>query len=227
MLEDHQLSPPEILKRFDFLNIETPAAREWARRYLLKQKKIQIPEHSPHMDSIKFELLNHIRAHHLSDSDIKNLSRTMGNAWRVMLHRKAKDIGTLSVSMPKAVLRELDEMCRWQKKAEILTLLINGGYEQFLESKKTSKAKKAEEKQPSLIPFDLKIYEHQLKSLLGKADDTEEFRKLQAQNEDLKNSIATLYDLIYSANERGQSIDDSFLIEATKVYYSAFSKTKN
>lgn len=224
MLKDHQLSPPDILKRFDFLNVDTPAAREWVRRYLLKQKQIQITECSPSMENIKLVLLNHIQAHHLSASDIKNLSRAMGNAWRVMLHRKEKKIGTLSVSMPKAVLNQLDEMCRGQKKAEILTLLINGGYEKFLASKQELKAKKAEKNLIKQMALEHKKLELRLKRPPTTEKDSQAIQELQVQNDDLKHCITTLYDLIYLANERDQYIDTQKLIEATKLYYSAFSK---
>ncbi|TVK95888.1 hypothetical protein AYJ01_03930 [Shewanella algae] len=224
MLKDHQLSPPDILKRFDFLNVDTPAAREWVRRYLLKQKQIQITEYSPSMENIKLVLSNHIQAHHLSASDIKNLSRAMGNAWRVMRHRKEKKIGTLSVSMPKAVLNQLDEMCRGQKKAEILTLLINGGYEKFLASKQELKAKKAEKNLIKQMALEHKKLELRLKRPPTTEKDSQAIQELQVQNDDLTHCIATLYDLIYLANERDQYIDTQKLIEATKLYYSAFSK---
>ncbi|GAB1061673.1 MAG: hypothetical protein SAqBPW_37910 [Shewanella algae] len=148
----------------------------------------------------------------------------MGNAWRVMRHRKEKKIGTLSVSMPKAVLNQLDEMCRGQKKAEILTLLINGGYEKFLASKQELKAKKAEKNLIKQMALEHKKLELRLKRPPTTEKDSQAIQELQVQNDDLTHCIATLYDLIYLANERDQYIDTQKLIEATKLYYSAFSK---
>lgn len=241
MENNYQLSPPEILKRFDFLNGEEPPERKWVECYL-NHKHIPVPRNPPNMQSLKFALLQHIQTNALSNSEIKNLAQAMSSAWRVRKSRLKKNAGTLSLTLDNSVLKRFKQMCNGEKKAEILTLLINGGYEEFLASEQALKFKKEEESRiKQELKFKIKEEESQIKQmaiadkkldlLLKKpptaVKDSQAIQELQAKNDDLKQRIATLYDLIYSANERGKPIDDALLIEATKVYYSAFLKTNN
>lgn len=218
----HQL--PELIKLFDFLDLETPNARDWVRGYLTR-KAILLSEPTPNMQSLKVALASHFMARFTDIDVIKNFSKTMGSAWRVMKHRKEKGIGNLSVSLDKAVLTQLKTMCKGKKKAKIVSLLIEDGYKAFLESDREIKKKLADNRRIK----NSELNKIRLLDLQGKINPKESvaYKNLQAKNDDLRHCIATLYDLIYSANERGNSIDDALLIEATKVYYSVFSETNN
>ncbi|HEW9976537.1 hypothetical protein [Shewanella algae] len=94
----------------------------------------------------------------------------------------------------------------------------------FLTSKQELKAKKAEKNLIKQMALEHKKLELRLKRSPTIEKDSQAIQELQVQNDDLKHCIATLYDLIYLANERDQYIDTQKLIEATKLYYSAFSK---
>uniref|UniRef100_UPI0034D62328 hypothetical protein n=1 Tax=Shewanella algae TaxID=38313 RepID=UPI0034D62328 len=117
------------------------------------------------------------------------------------------------------------EMCHEQKKTEIISLLISGGYSEFLEKKQALKFKLAEERRILKLSNDRMELEKLLrKNLSPVVDESETIRMLKVQNDKLKHDLATLYDLLFSANEYGNPIDDKYLLQATKIYYSAFSK---
>ncbi|GAB1057487.1 MAG: hypothetical protein WAqMacA_38570 [Shewanella algae] len=176
------------------------------------------------MEDIKQYLADVMFRYPMNNAESRQFARTMSNAWRVRKSRQKKNAGTLSLTLDNSVLRQLKQMCNGETKAEILTKLINGGYEAFLASKQAQEAKKAEEQQILQMSLEHKKLDALIKRTSATAGDSQAIREFQAQNDDLRQCIAKLYDLIYSANERGQSIDDALLIEATKVYYSAFSK---
>ncbi|WP_345843150.1 hypothetical protein [Shewanella algae] len=239
MQDTNRRSSSDAQKCFDFLNSETPASIHWVREYL-SGKLIGLPNNGFNMtmEDIKQYLADVMFRYPMNNSESREFARTMSNAWRVRKSRQKKNAGTLSLTLDNSVLRQLKQMCNGETKAEILTKLINGGYEAFLASKQAQKAnkqaqkankqaqeaKKAEEQQILQMSLENKKLDAVIKRTSATAGDSQAIREFQAQNDDLRQCIAKLYDLIYSANERGQSIDDALLIEATKVYYSAFSK---
>ncbi|GAB1121302.1 MAG: hypothetical protein WAqPseu_40910 [Shewanella algae] len=225
MQDTNRRSSSDAQKCFDFLNSETPASIHWVREYL-SGKLIGLPNNGFNMtmEDIKQYLADVMFRYPMNNAESRQFARTMSNAWRVRKSRQKKNAGTLSLTLDNSVLRQLKQMCNGETKAEILTKLINGGYEAFLASKQAQEAKKAEEQQILQMSLEHKKLDALIKRTSATAGDSQAIREFQAQNDDLRQCIAKLYDLIYSANERGQSIDDALLIEATKVYYSAFSK---
>lgn len=220
----NQLSPPDIIKLFDFLDSETPAAVQWAREYLTN-KGVWLPPEVQSTGNIKVFLATNIPSLSKSKSELKAIARTMSSAWRVRKHRQNKNIGTLSLSLDKAVLAQLNKMCHGQKKAEIISLLIYGGYEEFLKYKTADKAKLEEQKRIREMAQERKKFDKLLKKNQTQAvEELETIKALQTQNDQLKRDLATLYDLIFSANEQGSTIDDQNLLQATKLYYNAFNK---
>ncbi|WP_338591215.1 hypothetical protein VXM60_01705 [Shewanella khirikhana] len=235
MQDTNRRSSSDAQKCFDFLNSETPASIDWVRRYL-SGKLIVLPNNGFNMtmEDIKQYLADVMFRYPMNNAESRQFARTMSSAWRVRKSRQKKNAGTLSLTLDNSVLRQLKQMCNGETKAEILTKLINGGYEAFLASKQAQKAnkqaqeaKKAEEQQILQMSLKHKKLDALIKRTSATAGDSQAIREFQAQNDDLRQCIAKLYDLIYSANERGQSIDDALLIKATKVCYSAFSETNN
>lgn len=224
LMNNKSLSYPEIIKLFEFLDSETPAALEWTMRYLLR-RTILISVPIDNMQAIKTVLAKSLVHSNFSTSDIKNFARTMNNAWRVRKHRQKKDVGTLSLSLNKVVLTQLNEMCHEQKKTEVISMLISGGYSEFLEKKQALKFKLAEERRVLKLANNRMELEKLLrKNLSPVVDESESIRMLKVQNNKLKNNLARLYDLLFSANEHGNPIDDKCLLQATKIYHTATSK---
>lgn len=224
LMNNKSLSDSEIIKLFEFLDSETPAALEWTMRYLLRRVTL-IPAPIDNMQAIKTVLAKSLVHSNFSTSDINNFARTMNNAWRVRKHRQKKDVGTLSLNLNKIILTQLNEMCHEQKKTEVISMLISGGYSEFLEKKQALKFKLAEERRILKMANDkIKAEKFFKKKLSPAVDESETIKMLKVQNKKLKNDLATLYDLLFSANEHGNPIDDKCLLQATKIYHTATSK---
>ena len=224
MFNNDQFSPPDIFKLFDFLDVETPAAVQWVHSYLAN-KGIWLPVEVQSIENIKNFLAKNILSFNKSNSELEMIARTMSSAWRIRKHRQKKNIGTLSLSLDKEVLNKFKEMCHKQKKTKVMSELINGGYGEFLKSKAAEKAelnkqKRIQEMARENMRFNLLLQKKPTQSI----EELKAIKTLQTQNEQLKQNLATLYDLIYSANEQGSTIDDQYLLQATKLYYNTFNK---
>lgn len=225
MSTNEPISPPEFSKLFDFLDSETIAARSWLIRYLKKQGVFLNPD-LPNIESVRVELANAFSQQRRAPADVRLFARNMRNAWRVRKHRLNKDVTTLSVSLDKQVSNQLTQMCKGQNKTEIITRLITNNYPYFLDAQKAEKEKVAEEKQALQMEKERRLRANQLQKHLPivKTAAEQQVEPMLEVVEDLKKSIAKLYDMIFLANQEKLEIDDAMLIEATKVYYSVFSK---
>lgn len=219
---DHaKLSPAEIIDLFAFLDSETPAAQNWMGNYLTN-KGILIPMKIYGTQNLKLQLANIFLSTKKSSSDIKLFARKMGNAWRVKNHRQNKNIVSLSVSLDRSVTTQLSKMSKGKKKSEVVTQLIENNYHEFLLSNERLKTKKIEAKGIRKIE-ERNLESHALLNRVTSSTSAELSQLLASQkqkNEDLREGIAKLYDLIFSANDQGLTIDDQTLVQATKIYYS-------
>lgn len=137
------ITPPELIKLFDFLDSETPATREWVTDYFIKQglhfNLTATPYATLSMQVSQFSAATY-------QGDIKVFAKKMRNAWGVKKFRERKDIVTLSVILDKETADRLALMSKGSTKAEILAILIHDNYQVFLESKREQKAKLVDEK---------------------------------------------------------------------------------
>ncbi|MFB2754782.1 hypothetical protein ACE02G_14170 [Shewanella xiamenensis] len=224
MSTNEPISPPEFSKLFDFLDSETIAARSWLMRYLKKQGVFLNPD-LPNIESVKVELANAFSQQRRAPADVRLFARNMRNAWRVRKHRLNKDVTTLSISLDKQVSNQLTQMCKGHNKTEIITRLITHNYPYFLDAQKAEKEKLAEEKQALQMEKERRLRANELqKHLLEIPLSERQLESTTLEVDELKVSIAKLYDILFVANELKQKIDDAMLLEATKVYYSVFSK---
>lgn len=216
-----QLSLPEIINLFAFLDSETPAAQNWMENYLTN-KGILIPMKIYGTQNLKLQLANIFLSTKKSSSDIKLFARKMGNAWRVKNHRQNKNIVSLSVSLDRSVTTQLSKMSKGKKKSEVVTQLIENNYHEFLLSNERLKNKNIEAKRIRKIE-ERNLESHALLNRETSSNSAELSQLLASQkqkNEELREGIAKLYDLIFSANEQDLTIDDQTLAQATKIYYS-------
>lgn len=224
MSTNEPISPPEFSKLFDFLDSETIAARSWLMRYLKKQGVFLNPD-LPNIESVKVELANAFSQQRRAPADVRLFARNMRNAWRVRKHRLNKDVTTLSISLDKQVSNQLTQMCKGHNKTEIITRLITHNYPYFLDAQKAEKEKLAEEKKAMQMEKERRLRANELqKHLLEIPLSERQLESTTLEVDELKVSIAKLYDILFVANELKQKIDDAMLLEATKVYYSVFSK---
>lgn len=224
MQDNRPLPPPDIVKLFDFLKSDTPAERKLVEGYL-SRKGIALAPNLPNAQSVKFWLANYFLGNRISTSDIKLFAKRMGTAWRAKKHRKNKNLVTLSISLSRDVSNQLTQMCKGHNKTDIVTLLITNNYSNFLTEQKAIKEKLAEEKRVRAIEVERAKHEKLPKSSTQPAEQPEQQNTPSlAQIDELRSGVAKLYEIIFMANEEGQTIDDQKLIEATKLYYSAFSR---
>ena len=224
MSTNEPISPPEFSKLFDFLDSETIAARSWLMRYLKKQGVFLNPD-LPNIESVKVELANAFSQQRRAPADVRLFARNMRNAWRVRKHRLNKDVTTLSISLDKQVSNQLTQMCKGHNKTEIITRLITHNYPYFLDAQKAEKEKLAEEKKAMQMEKERRLRANELqKHLLEIPLSERQLESTTLEVDELKVSIANLYDILFFANDLNQKIDDAMLLEATKVYYSVFSK---
>jgi len=225
MSTNEPISPPEFSKLYDFLDSETIAARSWLMRYLKKQGVFLNPD-LPNIESVKVELANAFSQQRRAPADVRLFARNMRNAWRVRKHRLNKDVTSLSISLDKNVANQLTQMCKGHNKTVIISHLITHNYQFFLASKEAEKEKLAAEKMSLKMEKERRDRVNSLQKHLPivRTPAEQQVEPMLEVVEDLKMNIAKLYDMVFLANQEKLKIDDAMLIEATKVYYSVFSK---
>ncbi|CAM5193856.1 hypothetical protein [Alishewanella longhuensis] len=139
--EDHQ----KIIKLFEFLDSETPAAKAWIRNYLVR-KGLNSPQETWAAQSSQLYAVDQIISCLSNFSEIKLVANQMSNAWRGRKHRQNKNLVNLSVGLDKAVSIKLSEMSKGLTQAEIITQLIEGNYPTFLADKREQERIRADEK---------------------------------------------------------------------------------
>lgn len=210
----HILNIERTISLFSFLESETIATRKWVINYLRKQG-ISFPE-SP--GNIRLALADLLPSIGLTESDIKLLANKMSAAWRQNKRRQNKDVEPLSVDLDKKVSKRLSEMSKGHTKAEVVTMLIENTYPNFFVNKIKLKNEEKEIR-------DIKRQNAALKVKLNEKTDATLSPQLDLRdNIELKDNIAKLYDLIFSANKEAKKVDDKLLLEATKIYYASFNK---
>jgi hypothetical protein len=214
-----QIPYPELVKLFDFLDSDTPSSKIWVQRYLTKHG-IGLSLHT-YQVPLKQYATEQVRQLGLTHTDIKLFAQRMGNAWRTRKHRQKKDVVSLSVSIEKSVADHLSIMSKGRKKADVVSMLIQNNFQAFLVEENLRKDKRAEEKRILKMQCSHAFHE---KLLNRPPTETTQVVSQAIQAEEFKEAIAQLYDIIFSANERCEAIDDQTLIQATKIYYAAFNK---
>lgn len=215
----------EAMKLFDFFDSATPTTTNWIFDYLIKQG---IPSSTPitGSQSHKQWLAELLISLGQTEDKIRLFANKMRNAWRVRNYRQKNNIVSLSVSLDRSVTTQLSQMSKGKKKADVVTQLIEDNYREFLLSNERIKTKKNEAKEIR------KMAQNNLeaKSLLNMNTpcDAANFSQLLAsqkqKNEELREGMAKLYDIIFLAHGQNQKVDDQLLLQATKIYYRAFDK---
>ncbi|MDR6963303.1 hypothetical protein [Shewanella putrefaciens] len=224
MLNNEPMSYPDIIKLFNFLDSETIAAKDWIKLYSAKQG-VFLELNPANIESVKVNLVQIFTSQGRTQADIELFARKMGNAWRMKKHRKSKGVVSLSISLDKTIAAKLAQMCSEQTQAEVITQLVTGNYEEFLTQKNELKAKLAEEKiilKAKQVSAKFEKMENKL--AISAQQPTSPSDNEPAQTEELRNGIASLFDLIFTAHEQGSKIDEQLLLKATKIYYGAFAK---
>lgn len=224
MSKNGTITPPDFFKLFDFLISETETERIWMTNYISK-KGIPTPDVFLSTDSLKQHLYGFFFANQTVEAKIKLTAAEMRNAWRVRKHRQSKGMVSLSISLDKTIAAKLAQMCSEQTQAEVVTQLVTGNYEEFLTQKNELKAKLAEEKiilKAKQVSAKFEKIENKL--AISAQQPTSPSDNEPAQTEELRNGIASLFDLIFAAHEQGSKIDEQLLLKATKIYYRAFAK---
>ncbi|MGI2259398.1 hypothetical protein [Shewanella sp. GXUN23E] len=224
MSNSKPLSPPDIIKLFDFFDSDTPKALGWSHRYLAG-KGIQLSNPAISSQQVKIELATYLSARTVQPGEIKQLARAMGDAWRVRKHRQSKGISTVSLSLAKATADKLTSMSKGTTKSETISMLIEGGYSDFLRHQAALQKHKEEQKQIAKIKRQRdNIDKLRLMTASKSEDRSDEISQLIALNEELKIQMAELYDLIFNSNEQDRAIDEKTLLRATKLYFACFNK---
>lgn len=220
MSKNGTITPPDFFKLFDFLISETETERIWMTNYISK-KGIPTPDVFASTDNLKVHLLRFFTQNATGAANIRLTAAEMRNAWRVRKHRQSKGVVSLSISLDKTIAAKLAQMCKNQTQAEVVTQLITGNYEELNELK----AKLAEEK--------IIMNARQVSAKFEKMENNLTISAQQltppsdndlAQTEELRNGIASLYDLIFTTHEQGGKVDDKLLLQATKIYYDTFAR---
>lgn len=224
MLKNEPLPYPDIIKLFNFLDSETIAARNWIKLYLAKQGVFLEPNPA-NIESVRVNLVQIFTSQGRTQADIELFARKMGNAWRVKKHRQSKGRVSVSLTLDNSVAAHLSQMSKGKTKTDVITRLIQGNYQEFLTQENIQKAKLAEKKNILQMQRESNKFEKRFsKPSVPTQQPSLQLELLQAKADDLRSGIAKLYDLIFSAHEQGQTIEDQFLLEATKIYYAAFNK---
>ncbi|MGL4579681.1 MAG: hypothetical protein ACRCVP_12400 [Shewanella xiamenensis] len=220
MSKNGTITPPDFFKLFDFLISETETERIWMTNYISK-KGIPTPDVFTSTDDLKVDLLRFFTQNATGAANIRLTAAEMRNAWRVRKHRQSKGVVSLSISLDKTIAAKLAQMCKNQTQAEVVTQLITGNYEEL----NKLKAKLAEEK--------IIMKARQVSAKFEKMENNLTISAQQltppsdndlAQTEELRNGIASLYDLIFTTHEQGGKVDDKLLLQATKIYYDTFAR---
>lgn len=220
MSKNGTITPPDFFKLFDFLISETETERIWMTNYISK-KGIPTPDVFTSTDDLKVHLLRFFTQNATGAANIRLIAAEMRNAWRVRKHRQSKGVVSLSISLDKTITAKLAQMCKNQTQAEVVTQLITGNYEEL----NKLKAKLAEEK--------IIMKARQVSAKFEKMENNLTISAQQltppsdndlAQTEELRNGIASLYDLIFTTHEQSGKVDDKLLLQATKIYYDTFSR---
>lgn len=142
-----------------------------------------------------------------SDAEIKLFAIKLKDAWRIRTYRQKKSVVTLSVSLNKDVSDKLTRMSKNNHKANIVTLLINENYRDFLEKELQVKAMLEEKKRLS------EQNKLQKKSIPGP----------KIKSADLVATLEHFYQIILETYNKNASISqDDF--ESAKM---AYDKTKS
>lgn len=214
-----QIPYPELVKLFDFLDSDTPATINWVQRYLTKHG-ISI-SHYTYQGAVKQYIAEQFIPLQPTHADITLFAQRMGNAWRIRKHRQKKDVVSLSVSLDKSVANKLSQMSKEQKKADVVSMLIKENFQEFVAEKNRQKAKRTEEKRTLTMQPDQASL---MQPLNQPPSETTQVLNQSNRAEEFREAMIHLYDIIFCANEKGEPIDDQTLIQATKIYYTAFNK---
>lgn len=209
------ISNPELVNLFDFLDSDTPSTVTWVMNYLIKKHFVSLPQIHPHQ-AVSTQVANFVIGTY--PGDIKEFARKMSNTYRVRKHRSNSDAKILSVRLDKVTSSKLAQMSKGRKKSDIVTQLIENNYQEFLASENERRAQLAEAKKQKELQKQQTQLSKSIKVQLQVNNQNE------CINEELRNGIAALYDIIFRANENGEKISEQILLEATKIYYAAFAK---
>ncbi|MBU1309123.1 MAG: hypothetical protein KKE30_06280 [Gammaproteobacteria bacterium] len=208
-----QITPPELIKLFDFLDSETPATREWVTAYFIKQglhfNLPATPYATLSMQASQFSAA-------AFQGEVKGFAQKMRSAFRVRKHRE--DMVTLSISLDKATADKLSQMSKGRNKTKVVTQLIDNNYHLFLASEKERRFQLAEAKKQREYE---KLQKQPIRSVSTKLQINSNDESV---TNELHDGIAALYDIIFTMNESERKIDDQILLQATKIYYAAFAK---
>lgn len=192
---------------FEFITIKSTFNLVWEIAYL-KRNEISFHSSEAIVNANNFIIwLGHELVRQGYDlSKAKELARKMRNAWRVKNHRKNNGTVSLSISLERSVSEQLTQMCKGEKKAEIISKLINGNYQSYLAQKHELEKQKAEQRnilkmQKEYIKFNQIVKPHRRCSLQSPcALLTEQLN----QKKELADGISKLHNLVNEQNEQNE-----------------------
>lgn len=211
------------IELFRFINSETPTVRSWLVNYLIK-KGIPVTVEFPDEYTVAFFLERQLNQHSFNYEGKKALARDMANAWRGYRHRKNKNVVSITVGLDKSVVAKLSQMSKGSTQAQIITKLINHDYVAYAALENERKLQETRAKLAALADKDRRLQE---KMQSKPQVEPTQLNGRTSGRADLEEVIAKLYDMLFSANEQNQTIDDKTLLQATKIYYAAFEKQRS
>ncbi|MGI2164537.1 hypothetical protein ACRN9L_00880 [Shewanella oncorhynchi] len=192
---------------FEFIAVNSTFNLVWEIAYLKRNEiRFNSPETTVNANDFIIWLGQELVRQGYSLSKAKELARKMRNAWRVKNCRKNNETVSLSISIERSVSERLTQMCKGEKKAEIISKLINGNYQSYLAEKRELAKQKAEQKERLMMQKE----NHKFKRIMtpsracSSQSPCEELAKQLNLNKELTDGISKLHELKNKKNEQSK-----------------------
>lgn len=210
-MSESGIQPKAFFELFAFLDQETPAAKKWINNYLRRNgiaEKVPVAS----AQGVQLDLAMILTRSGLLSREVEVLSEKMNNAWRARKSRADKNVASLSVRIDKTVADQLTQMSRGKTKAEVVTMLIQQNYVEFLEAENRRKNAVDEEKRL------LKLAK--INSTAQKPSRTSPTNflfsiKLSKIVNEIREKITSMSEMLESISKRDQQTEDPQRIQET------------
>lgn len=216
-------SESDLLEIFAFIDSDTISDGNWLKMNLTRHcLKLGVPAiqlgYRTH-NTLKEQFVHAIlsSSQQVSCADIKILATKIKNAWRVRKHRKVKEFANLSLGLEPDVALKLSRMSKGHKKNDIVKMLIQGNYEEFLKQKMELKLKRIESKK---VRDQEKNYLAHQKLIVSPTDEIHRANTIERINK-RKALAKKMIELLETANSKGVPISEEILMLATAIYENA------
>ena len=192
---------------FEFIALKSTFNLVWEIAYLKRNEiRFNSTETTVNVNNFIISLGQKLVRQGYSLSKAKELARKMRNAWRVKNCRKNNETVSLSISIERSVSEQLTQMCKGEKKAEIISKLINDNYQSYLAEKRELAKQKAEQKERLMMQKE----NHKFKRIMTPSracsplSPCEELAKQLNLNKELADGISKLHELTNKKNEQSK-----------------------